>query len=422
MGLQAKGRPLPWPEAKNYFGHIREHGLIQLVNIWNKYKSRRDDIFLWGEEIECMLIAFDDNDRNAKLALDQDEVLPQLESYVDVHGGESRTVPSFQPEYGRHQIESTPGSPYNGSLSDLAKVEENMRTRRDLIRQHTVTKNIHHIPSTVATYPRIGVSSDFTDPVQEPTARDGSILFPEAGLASMHPRYLAVADGIKSRRGGPPCVNIPIFRDFNTMHPFEDPMAYPKYREFNDEALPYDEQVHNRLVGAGMDEILAKHFASLYVHDPVVVFEDRLHQDDETSNEHFENTENMSRAQKRDAVREQKFWFSCGVHKEGGIEEMTLDEIVNGKASFIHKYLDSLPGEDDSALERQTIEKYLELIKRKANGSVKTTATWIRDFVRSHPEYKQDSVVTQTINYDLLKAVDEIERGVRKADDLLAKL
>ncbi|KAG8909970.1 hypothetical protein FRC00_009107 [Tulasnella sp. 408] len=502
----------------------------------------------------------------------------------------SQTVHSFQPEYGRHQIESTPGAPYNGSLNDLVTVEENMRTRRDLIRQHTVTKNIHHIPSTVATYPRIGVSSDFTDPVEEPTARDGSILFPEAGLASVHPRYLAVADAIKSRRGGPPCVNIPIFRDLNTMRPFEDPMAYPKYREalpdhifldavgfgpsscslqvtmqasdidearilydalvpiapimlalsaaspifkgyladidsrwevlrltcddrtpgergeeplkqgerllpdsrwfpvkryispdqreFNDEALPYDEQVHNRLVDAvrrpateddakppGMDDILAKHFASLYVHDPVVVFEDRLHQDDATSNEHFEciqstvwqtlrfkppppgsnigwrvelrtmevqltdfenaafavfvvllsramlkfgNTENMSRAQKRDAVREQKFWFSCGVHGEGGIEEMSLDQIVNGKASFIHKYLDSLPDEDDSALERQTIEKYLELIKRKANGSVKTTATWIRDFVRSHPEYKYDSVVTQTINYDLLKAVDEM--------------
>lgn len=607
MGLQAKGRPLPWPEAKNYFGHIRERGLTQLLNIWDKHKNRRDDRFLWGEEIECMLIAFDDKNRNAKLALDQDEVLPELESYVDVHGGESRTVPSFQPEYGRHQIESTPGSPYSGSLSDLAQVEENMRERRDLIRQHTATKNIHHIPSTVATYPRMGVSTDFTDPVQKPTAHDRSIFFPETGLTSMHPRYLSIADGIKSRRGGPPCVNIPIFRDFNTARPFEDPIPHSNYREalpdhifldavgfgpsscslqvtmqatdigqarvlydalvpiapimlalsaaspifkgyladvdsrwdvlgltcddrtpgergeealkagerllpdsrwfpvkwylspeeqeFNDEAVPYDEQVQKRLVDAGMDEYLARHFASMYVRDPLVVFEDWLQRGDATSNEHFEciqstvwqtlrfkppppgvnigwrvelrtmevqltdfenaafavfvallsramlkygvrwglpmskNTENMSRAQKRDTVREQKFWFSCGVPQGGGIEEMALDEIVNGKSPYfegliglIHKYLESLPEEEHSAPDRQTIEKYLELIKRKANGSIKTTATWIRDFVRSHPEYKHDSVVTQTINYDLLKAVDEIERGVRRADDLLAKL
>lgn len=50
-----------------------------------------------------------------------------------------------------------------------------------------------------------------------------------------------------------------------------------------------------------------------------------------------------------------------------------------------------------------------------------TTAQWIRRFVREHPQYKFDSVVSQEINYDLVKAVDEVERGVRKADDLLGK-
>lgn len=41
-------------------------------------------------------------------------------------------------------------------------------------------------------------------------------------------------------------------------------------------------------------------------------------------------------------------------------------------------------------------------------GSLQTPATWIRDFVRSHPSYKFDSVVNQEINYDLLVAVDEM--------------
>lgn len=43
-----------------------------------------------------------------------------------------------------------------------------------------------------------------------------------------------------------------------------------------------------------------------------------------------------------------------------------------------------------------------------ASGSLETTATWIRKFVRSHPGYKFDSVVSQEINYDLLLAVDEM--------------
>ena len=41
-------------------------------------------------------------------------------------------------------------------------------------------------------------------------------------------------------------------------------------------------------------------------------------------------------------------------------------------------------------------------------GSLATTATWMRNFVRSHPAYQHNSVVSQEINYDLLVAVDEM--------------
>jgi len=54
-------------------------------------------------------------------------------------------------------------------------------------------------------------------------------------------------------------------------------------------------------------------------------------------------------------------------------------------------------------------------------GTLKTAATWTREFVHNHPAYKHDSVVNAEINYDLVKTIDEIERGVRKAEDLLGK-
>lgn len=41
--------------------------------------------------------------------------------------------------------------------------------------------------------------------------------------------------------------------------------------------------------------------------------------------------------------------------------------------------------------------------------------------MRSHPAYKHDSVVSQEINFDLIHAIDEIERGVRREDKLLPK-
>ena len=41
-------------------------------------------------------------------------------------------------------------------------------------------------------------------------------------------------------------------------------------------------------------------------------------------------------------------------------------------------------------------------------GELSTLATWTREFVRNHPAYKFDSVVSQEINFDLLVAIDEM--------------
>jgi len=39
---------------------------------------------------------------------------------------------------------------------------------------------------------------------------------------------------------------------------------------------------------AGMDELLAKHFAHLFIRDPLVIFSESIDQDDETMSDHFE--------------------------------------------------------------------------------------------------------------------------------------
>lgn len=40
----------------------------------------------------------------------------------------------------------------------------------------------------------------------------------------------------------------------------------------------------------GVDEHLAKHYAHLFIRDPLVVFQELLEQDDATSSDHFEVT------------------------------------------------------------------------------------------------------------------------------------
>ena len=48
------------------------------------------------------------------------------------------------------------------------------------------------------------------------------------------------------------------------------------------------------------------------------------------------------------------------------------------------------------------------LVRVPIAGRLRTAASWIREFVRGHPAYKFDSVVSQEVNYDLMLAIDEM--------------
>lgn len=145
--------------------------------------------------------------------------------------------------------------------------------------------------------------------------------------------------------------------------------------------------------------------------------------------------ENLQRAFKRDAVREGKFYFrkdfltddSPAIAEECVIQccgktcelndhytEMSIDEIVHGKDDFpgliplINTYIDMVEIDVDT---RCTLKQYLDLISRRASGKLKTTARWMRDFVTSHRDYKEDSVVPESVNYDLLMKCAQISDG-----------
>lgn len=51
MGLLSQGSPLNWEETKKYADHIRKHGIIQFLNIYNKLKDRQKDVLKWGDEV-----------------------------------------------------------------------------------------------------------------------------------------------------------------------------------------------------------------------------------------------------------------------------------------------------------------------------------------------------------------------------------
>ncbi|KAK2459265.1 hypothetical protein APHAL10511_008719 [Amanita phalloides] len=126
MGFLSPGTPLPWEEKQKYVDHVRSHGITQFLHTWNRCKDRRRFELLWGDEIEYMVVAFDDENKNAKLSLRQHEILDKLSSIMNdtsVDSPDHISMPTFHPEFGRYMIESTPGPPYTGSISDLLSVE-----------------------------------------------------------------------------------------------------------------------------------------------------------------------------------------------------------------------------------------------------------------------------------------------------------
>ncbi|ORX77978.1 GCS-domain-containing protein [Anaeromyces robustus] len=166
--------------------------------------------------------------------------------------------------------------------------------------------------------------------------------------------------------------------------------------------------------------------------------------------------ENMKTAQIRDAARTKKFWFRKNIiptdsvfegkhsddnnnnqnengdrnrnrnegenedEDEDAFELMTINEIFNGnpKNNFmgliplIRSYLSSIRLDTNTF---SSLERYLYFISKRASGELVTDAVWIRNFIRSHKDYKQDSIVNSTIVYDLCKILEGVNQGRESA-------
>ena len=177
--------------------------------------------------------------------------------------------------------------------------------------------------------------------------------------------------------------------------------------------------------------------------------------------------DNMETAHRRDAVLNEKFYFrknpfptrpsrpysangastppgtstpslsSRPPTPTGPVEDeyalMGIDEIMNGSKHdsrndfpglipLVESYLDSMNVDVETRCE---LAAYLNLIRKRSNGTLWTAAKWIRTYVQGHEEYNHDSVVSEKINHDLIGAVIDIEDkgewNIREAGNFLGK-
>uniref|UniRef100_A0A672HLV3 Glutamate--cysteine ligase n=1 Tax=Salarias fasciatus TaxID=181472 RepID=A0A672HLV3_SALFA len=557
MGLLSQGSPLNWEETRKHADYIRKHGILQFLNIYNKVKDRQKDVLKWGDE----LLLF-----TTKTCRSNE---PTYGSYMiegtpgQPYGGTMSEFNTVEGNMGKRRREASSVLNKNETLCTITSfprlgcpgftrpehrptpvekgVSKSLFFPDEAINQHprfsTLTRNIRHRRGEKVC---INVPSKFhltlqkTDCVtfQACSIDEARYLYDQLAtfcpivmaLSAASPFYrgfvsdidcrwgvisASVDDRTQEERGLKPLKNNK-FRIFKSRYDSIDSYLSSCSEKYNDIDLTKDEEIYKQLLGAGIDKLLAQHIAHLFIRDPLSVFEEKIHLDDENESDHFENLqstnwqtmrfkppppnsdigwrvefrpmevqltdfenaayvvfvvlltrvilsykldfviplskvdENMKVAQKRNAVQESMFYFrkdifkGCnpgldgtasaqnGLETDGGNEEYTLmsiDTIINGKEGvfqglipILNCYLENMEVDVDT---RCTILNYLKLIKKRASGELMTMAKWMREFVAKHPQYKQDSVVSDKINYDLFRKCDRIAKGEEQCPELI---
>ncbi|XP_045541951.1 glutamate--cysteine ligase catalytic subunit isoform X2 [Papilio machaon] len=219
MGLLTEGSPLSWEETKALAEHVRQHGIEQFINLYSKLRERTGDVLKWGDEVEYIIVKFDDENERATVSLRADDLLPKLQEKE--HADPQNVKSLWRPEYGAYMIEGTPGKPYGGLLAHFNIVEANMQYRRA---EASTLLNNGEVIMSITNFPRLGCPN-FTSPPFTPNPKTGVTLshyFPDEAIFPGHPRFKTLTSNIRERRGEKVAINIPIFKDLNTKIPVDN--------------------------------------------------------------------------------------------------------------------------------------------------------------------------------------------------------
>ena len=174
----------------------------------------------WGDEVEYVVVSFDDAGKRVRLSLRGPELLAMLqeeENAAVARGGAGleRLQSLWRPEYGSFMIEGTPGVPYGHTVEALLEVEPNMLHRRRevqaILRPGEAIVSLTHFPLLGA--------GQFTDPPHAPGGPVTESQFVPDAIVNPHPRFATLTKNIRARKGRKVDINIPIFMDALTRCP-----------------------------------------------------------------------------------------------------------------------------------------------------------------------------------------------------------
>lgn len=248
MGLLKVGKPLTWEEAKIHSVYVRHHGLLQFLQVWNRIKDISDDKLRWGDEVECGVFKIDTENKTVKLSIRSAEITKALdEKEIEMdHLTEGCT---WHPEFGAWMVESTPSLPYSNYVSDLLRVEKNMTLRRR--RLLSVLKPNEIVPYMTC-FPLMGTTNFVDLPEDGFQAPYSQSLYVPDFVINPHPRFAALTNNIRTRRGSKVDIRVPLYQDINTPEYLN--ITSEKLNEQNDEdnIVPLQPYIHMDCMAFGM--------------------------------------------------------------------------------------------------------------------------------------------------------------------------
>lgn len=233
MGLLTVGKPLSWKDSLEHCNYIRQHGILQFINTYNRLKFIENDRLLYGDEIEYALLKLDTENKKVRLSLRGSEMMQLLR---EKEAPEIKESCSWHQEFGSWMLEGTPSRPYTAFTASLVNVEQNMRLRRGRLRAVLAADEI---APTMVTFPLMGVG-DFVSPAHAPGGDYAQSDYVPDACINPHPRFGTLTANIRERRGGKVDIRVPLFRDKET----------PEFADKKDAAVePY---IHMDCMAFGM--------------------------------------------------------------------------------------------------------------------------------------------------------------------------
>ena len=211
MGLLTLGKPLSPEETRAVSNYIREHGITQFLSTWRRVKDIQDDELRFGDEIECGIFVVDPVNKTVKISVRSAEIRAELDEKEVKYKAELEGC-TWHPEFGGWMVESTPSRPYSHFVTDLLRVERNMIVRR---RRLLTALKENEIAPTVTCFALMGTPDFIANPKEFAAPHSLSNFIPDYTI-NPHPRFAALTNCIRTRRGEKVDIRAPLFRDIYT--------------------------------------------------------------------------------------------------------------------------------------------------------------------------------------------------------------